>query len=103
MGLNLLAPRTRPISENGCPMLTLYMENYSIKSILDTGADYSVIIKNRAPTLPMSRGPRLQGIGSQQDSLKSTNVLNWSDEDSSSVQPYIVSGLTYNLWGRDTL
>lgn len=85
-------------------MLTLYMENNSIKSILDTGTGHSVIIKSRAPTLPMFRGPPLQGAGHLRDSLKDA-VLNWTDKESSSgtVQPDIVPGRLYNLWGTDIL
>lgn len=104
MGLNPFALRTRHLSEDRHHILTLYMENDSIKSILDTGAGHSVVIKNRDPTLPRSRGPPVQGVGRQWDSLKST-VLNRTDEDSSSgtVQPHIVPGRSYNLWGSDIL
>lgn len=104
MGLIPFALRIRHLSEDRHHMLTLYMENDSIKSILNTGTGHSIIIKNRAPTLPMPRGPPLQGVGRQRDSLKST-VLNRTEENSSSgtVQPHIVPGRSYNLWGSDIL
>ena len=104
MGLISFALRSIQLSEDRDHMLTLHMENDSIKSILDSGAGHSIIIKSRAPTLPMSRGPPLQGVGRQWDSLKST-CLNQIDKESSSgtVQPDIVPGHSYNLWETDIL
>lgn len=58
-----------------------------------------------APHWPVSGGPFLQGAGGQHSSFQSTNVLNWINKDCSfgNAQPYIVSGLWYNLWGRAIL
>jgi hypothetical protein len=44
MELNFLALWTRPLSEDRCLMLTLYIENYLFRGIVvDAGADYSVV------------------------------------------------------------
>lgn len=47
----------------------------------------------------------LQGIGQSKNTLQSSQLLTWKDEEESTgtTRPYIVPGLPANLWGRDIL
>lgn len=58
-----------------------------------------------AAGLCLSGGPHLQGVADQQSSFESANVLKQIDKDCpfGTAKPYIVSGLSYNPWGRDIL
>lgn len=72
------------------------MKNCPLRGILGTGADQAVISQVQwLLHLSVSRGQPFPGDGGQQDSLKTTDVLNCTEEDSSGTfEPYIVLELS---------
>lgn len=47
----------------------------------------------------------LKGIGQSNNTLQSSKVLTWSNEEGNqgTVTPFVVPGLPVNLWGQDIL
>lgn len=88
------------------PNLTIEIQDKAFKGILDTGADVSVISENQWPPAWPLQSPSaiLQGIG-QTRPKRSASFLKWRDNEGHSghFQPYVVTGLPTNLWGRDLL
>ena len=76
-------------------------------SLLDTGADISVITASQWP----SKWPKtetitqLKGIGQIRNPEYSSNELHWKDEEDheGTFKPYIISYLPVNLWGQDIM
>ena len=88
-------------------MLTLFLEGKEFQGLLDTGADATVISSTPWPAAwPLQpTATHLKGIGQTQDTLQSSKLLTWSDKENNTgtVQPFVVKGLPVNLWGRDIL
>ena len=86
------------------PMLTLFLEGKQFQGLLDTRADATVISSTHWPaTWPLQpTATHLKGIGQTQDTLQSSKLLTWSDKENNTgtVQPFVVKGLPVNLWGR---
>lgn len=89
------------------PELILSINGKKFKGLLDTGADVSCIASRHWPdSWPrQDTVTQLQGIGAMQSPQRSSNYLNWEDEEGHKgvFQPYIVEGLPVNLWGRDIM
>lgn len=89
------------------PKLTLWIQGKHFLGLLDTGADVSVIAHRHWPTSwPTTHTTtELQGIGQAQGPLQSLEILNWTDPDrqQGTFCPYVLPGLSVNLWGRDVL
>ena len=86
------------------PMLTLFLEGKQFQGLLDTGAEATVISLTHWPAAcPLQpTATHLKGIGQTQDTLQSSKLLTWSDKENNTgtVQPFVVKGLPVNLWGR---
>lgn len=89
------------------PTLQLKINSKSFEGLLDSGADSTVISQSAWPTawLLQASLTHLQGIGQSKNTLQSSQLLTWEDNEgnSGSIQPFIVPGLSVNLWGRDIL
>lgn len=89
------------------PMLTLKIQGKRFKGILDSGADSTVISRASWPSSwPVQASlTHLQGIGQSKNTLQSSQLLTWEDEEGNTgtTQPFVVPGLPVNLWGRDIL
>lgn len=89
------------------PLLTLYLDGKEFQGLIDTGADATVISDKYWPPAWPSRASytHLQGIGQSTNPRQSSKILSWKDEEGNTgrVQPYIISGIPINLWGRDIL
>lgn len=89
------------------PMLDLKLDGKTFKGLVDTGADATIIRQEDWPlSWPLSDTlTHLQGIGQTPNPKQSAKFLTWLDKENNSgtVQPYIVPNLPVNLWGRDIL
>lgn len=89
------------------PMLDLELDGKRFKGLIDTGADASIIREEDWPKAwPLTATlTHLQGIGQSTNPKQSTKLLTWKDSEGNigNVQPYVLSGLPVNLWGRDLL
>lgn len=89
------------------PLKTLKVQGRKMRGLLDTGADVSCIAGKDWPTSwPLQASSAgLVGIGQASRVWKSSQELQWEDEDGThgSVTPYVVPDLPFNLWGRDIL
>ncbi|XP_059560876.1 endogenous retrovirus group K member 25 Pro protein-like [Myotis daubentonii] len=88
-------------------MINLRIEGKMFKGLVDTGADVSVICKEFwPPSWSMVEAmDSIRGVGVPDNTQRSAAVLKWQDEEGQTgwFQPYIVSGIAVNLWGRDVL
>lgn len=88
------------------PLLTLIVEGRSFLSLLDTGADRSIISTHdwpsRWPTQASSQ--TLRGLGYEMAPLISSKELTWKDAEGKSGKftPYVID-ISVTLWGRDIL
>ncbi|KAK1343874.1 hypothetical protein QTO34_014429 [Cnephaeus nilssonii] len=85
----------------------LRIEGKQFRGLVDTGADVSVISKEFWPpswSTTEAMGS-VKGVGVPDDTQRSAAVLRWQDEEGQTgwFQPYIISGIAVNLWGRDVL
>jgi hypothetical protein len=82
-------------------------DSKQFQGLLDTVADAIVISSLHWPTAwPLEpTATRLKGICQTQDTLQSSKVLTWSDDENNTgtVRPFLVGGLPVNLLGRDML
>ena len=89
------------------PTLCLKINGKRFEGLLDSGADSTVISQSAWPAAwPLKASlTHLQGIGQSKNTLQSSQLLTWKDDEgnSGSVQPYVVPDLPVNLWGRDIL
>lgn len=89
------------------PMMTLWLDEKKFTGLVDTGADVTIISKTQWPqTWPTEATiTHLTGIGQSRNPERSSKLLTWKDEKGhhGHIQPYIVAGLPFNLWGRDLL
>nr|UGO47156.1 MAG: protease [Retroviridae sp.] len=89
------------------PTLKLKIQGKVFEGILDSGADSTVISQASWPSSwPLHASlTHLQGIGQSRNTLQSSQLLNWEDEEGNTgfIQPFVVPGLPVNLWGRDIL
>jgi hypothetical protein len=76
----------------------------TVSRLLDTGADSTIISSTHLPAAwPLQpTATHLKGIGQTQDTLQSSKLLTSSDKENNTgtVQPFVVKGLPVNLWGR---
>lgn len=91
---------------NERPMLTLWINGKSVKGLLDTGADKSIIAEKDWPkTWPTDVAEQtLQGLGFASFPKKSAALLPWQDDEGHSghFAPFVLP-LPVSLWGRDVL
>ena len=89
------------------PTLRLKKNGKSFEGLLDSGTDSTVISQSAWPTTwPLQASlTHLQGIGQSKNTLQSSQLLTWEDNEgnSGSIQPLFVPGLPVNLWGIDIL
>lgn len=85
-------------------MTTLTVEGHTFSGLSDTGADQSIIRREDWPKRwPIQQAEQtLRGLGIASNPDRSTNVLNWKDEEGNQgvFQPYVLDHLPVNLWGR---
>ncbi|XP_076419064.1 endogenous retrovirus group K member 7 Pro protein-like [Peromyscus maniculatus bairdii] len=96
----------QPVTQDH-PTLILTIERKKFQGILDTGADTTVISQSHWPSAwPLVPSlTDLKGIGQSNNPLISSRTLSWKDEEGNqgTVTPFVVLGLSVNLWGRDIL
>jgi hypothetical protein len=89
------------------PILCLKINGKSFEGLLDSGTDSTLISQSARPTawLLQASLTHFQGIGQSKNTLQSSKLLTWEDNEgnSGSIQPFVVPGLPVNLWGRDIL
>lgn len=89
------------------PTLCLQLDKKWFTGIIDTGADATIISRDHWPSAwPLQPSlTHLQGIGQSKNTLKSSKILTWEDQEGNSgtVHPFIIDKLPINLWGRDLL
>ena len=89
------------------PMINLRIEEKQFRGLVDTGADVSVISKEFWPPSwsTVEAMGSVKGVGVPDNTQHSAAVLRWQDEEGQTgwFQPYIISGIAVNLWGRDVL
>ena len=85
-----------------CPTLCLKINGKRFEGLLDSSADFTVISQSAWPAAwPLKASlTHLQGIGQSKNTLQSSQLLTWEDDEgnSGSIQPYVVPGLPVNLW-----
>ncbi|XP_010635248.1 endogenous retrovirus group K member 21 Pro protein-like [Fukomys damarensis] len=89
------------------PELQLKLNGKTFQGLLDTGADVSVIAARHWPSSWPTKPTniQLQGLGTQNAPLQSSVPIKWEDNDGHSgyIQPFVISNVPLNLWGRDIL
>ncbi|XP_012928834.1 endogenous retrovirus group K member 21 Pro protein-like [Heterocephalus glaber] len=89
------------------PLMTLWLDGRQFSGLVDTGADITIIKGEDWPRAwPLKDTlTHLKGIGQSQNPKQSAKDLTWrgQDDNQDTIQPYIISGLPINLWGRDLL
>ena len=84
------------------PTLSIYINNKQFSGLVDTGADVSIISKKHWPvSWPLTDVPiMLTGIGTMQNTQKSTNILICSGpkQQPETLQP-LIAYIPINLWG----
>lgn len=91
---------------NDRPTLTLWVSGKSIRGLLDTGADKSIIAEKDWPNAwPTDVAEQtLQGLGFASFPKKSATLLSWRDDEGHTghFAPFVLP-LPISLWGRDVL
>lgn len=86
-------------------ILTLNGKIFS--GLVHTGADVTIILAAEWPKAWPTEATltHLQGLGQSSNPMRSTVPLIWKNDEghSGKIQPYVISGLPVNLWGRDLL
>lgn len=89
------------------PLMTLWLDGKEFSGLVDTGADVTIIKEEDWPqTWPVEDTlTHLKGIGQSRNPKRSSKILTWRDQEGNqgTIQPYIITGLPINLWGRDLL
>ncbi|XP_012923599.1 endogenous retrovirus group K member 7 Pro protein-like [Heterocephalus glaber] len=89
------------------PELELKINGKKFIGLLDTGADVSVLRADQWPSMwPKTASlTQLQGIGQTCSTKQNSDLLSWIDNEGHTglFQPYVISGLPVNLWGRDVM
>lgn len=88
------------------PICALTIKGKTIRGLLDTGADVSIIARKNWPSSwPLQESDNtLVGLGMMEVPPRSAEVLEWQDEEQhkGQFQPYVCN-LPITLWGREVL